>query len=566
MHVKGMQLFGYANHKNTCLEFPERGVVVITGGNGSGKSAIAEALGVALWGKNMRGTSPWGAQGGYVSVTTDKGTVMRERKGERTHLVFEPEGGKAEQYENTTKAQAALTQLVGAYDLWRRASVFTADGLAAFSGADDAERKRFLEAILGLERFDPAAKQVSEDLREARFDVDQLQGQIAGTEQHMQVLQRAIDTHTRTLADLVDVAEPAVNVTPEQVEKLRAKLANLTELREAAQADYNEMVAKHGHLTRADATQNGRVATLRGQTDALLGQAECPTCTQVILPATREFLLERAERNEAQNAEATAKRKKDLASLADQVQELAGELNALVVKVATAAGEYRQAELLLATAGRQQSRTETTRANIQAALERAQKEHQQALDSVALARAQYKAAQLRVVELQQVQKVLGLRGVRAVLLHETLQALELLAQSYLTRLSPHMRIQVRPFEEKADGTMRETIGLLVSEHGEPFKPYAALSSGNRRRADVALLLALSEVAHAARGERPGTLFLDEVFDTLDAPGLAAVAEVLLESARSRCVVVISHEVNLVMGLKGCTHWRVDAGEVTTTRD
>jgi DNA repair exonuclease SbcCD ATPase subunit len=51
MRVDGLELDGYTNHKGTAVRFPSRGVMVVTGTNGSGKSSLLEAVG---WAGSLR--------------------------------------------------------------------------------------------------------------------------------------------------------------------------------------------------------------------------------------------------------------------------------------------------------------------------------------------------------------------------------------------------------------------------------------------------------------------------------------------------------------------------------
>jgi energy-coupling factor transporter ATP-binding protein EcfA2 len=78
--------------------------------------------------------------------------------------------------------------------------------------------------------------------------------------------------------------------------------------------------------------------------------------------------------------------------------------------------------------------------------------------------------------------------------------------------------------------------------------YRALSSGQRRRVDVAVLLGLARIAGGAAG---GLLVIDECFDGLDAEGAERVALLLGEEGQVRPVLVMSHDATLVRALPYC---------------
>ena len=58
MNVHEIRLTGFMSHDDTAVALPDRGLVVLTGDNGAGKSSLIEAVAVALWGKTLRGTDP----------------------------------------------------------------------------------------------------------------------------------------------------------------------------------------------------------------------------------------------------------------------------------------------------------------------------------------------------------------------------------------------------------------------------------------------------------------------------------------------------------------------------
>jgi DNA repair exonuclease SbcCD ATPase subunit len=100
-----------------------------------------------------------------------------------------------------------------------------------------------------------------------------------------------------------------------------------------------------------------------------------------------------------------------------------------------------------------------------------------------------------------------------------------------------MRISLEVTKVRATA---EAISLQCDRGDGKLRPYEAMSGGQRRRVDIALLLSLSQLAPSA-----GTLYFDEAFDTLDQQGIEAVCELLADFGQERCVVVISHNEELV---------------------
>jgi DNA repair exonuclease SbcCD ATPase subunit len=172
---------------------------------------------------------------------------------------------------------------------------------------------------------------------------------------------------------------------------------------------------------------------------------------------------------------------------------------------------------------------------------------------------------LALIELEYTERVLGLRGVRAPLLAGSLSGIEAVANAWLARLGrAGLRVVLHPYSEKKSGGVVDAISLDVAGAGGGYG-YKASSGGERRRIDVALMLALAEVAAAAHGHLQGTMFFDEVFDQLDVGGLDSLAEALQELAQDRCVVVITHSEILVDRVPWARHFHVSNGVVTDAR-
>jgi DNA repair exonuclease SbcCD ATPase subunit len=115
---------------------------------------------------------------------------------------------------------------------------------------------------------------------------------------------------------------------------------------------------------------------------------------------------------------------------------------------------------------------------------------------------------------------------------------------------------------KAKGGVKDQISIDITGAGGGFG-YRALSKGQKRRVDVALLIALAKISHAAHGLTNGTLFFDEVFDPLDDVGIKAVANALLELSKDRCVVVITHSDVLKSIIEPTIHFNVSEGRIDT---
>lgn len=549
MKVQRVEIEGFMRHERTVVALPDTGVILVTGGNGSGKSAIVEAVYWAAWGKTLRGTDPATAPAVRVRLVTDEVAVERARKGQgAAKVAFVRAGnGEEERGSTATKATAALSTIIGDPGVWAHSSVFSSEDAGRFSRATDAERKKLLEAVLGLDRFDGALKACRADLRAAQTKHTEAANAVAVW------VTRAEGAATRekdATAALAELGEDA-SVDPAVTEKL-AELRGLLQGVEADLAD-----AKAALRTAENGAGVRKVEAALAEANARkkrLDAGTCPTCAQAIPATLAAHLAHEVATLRAEATKLTAQAEAAKEGAAADVEEMQEQRNDLVTAV-----NRLQERVNAAT------RSAGLRTRLEDQLRRAQADRFTAEATADKAKQDAQALAREVATLGAVERVLGLRGVRAQVVARALGALEAAANAWLSRIvggAVHLRLTASATSAAGDPT--EKIGLEIDGIAGG-KGYAAASTGQRRRIDVALLLALSEVASAGAGRSPGTLFADEVFDNLDPEGVARVAEALTAMAKERAVVVITHSDALRSALPDARLLRVRDGGATWER-
>ncbi len=535
MRVDTVLLKNVGVHDSRTLLLPETGAVVVTGPNGSGKSSFVEGVALGLWGESLRGEPLWReGVAGEVEVALVVGGMPLYVKRKRTKagaksLSFSVNGAEPVKYETPSKAQEALEALVGTFDSWRRTSVLSSSDSAHFSLATDGERKRLLERLLGFDKLDDAADAARADLRklEQRLSIAEVDSRNA--QSHVFAATGKLRQATDALAAL-----ESVNDAPPDVEArltaLRKKLALADE--EAHDAN-DELATCRDALAQTKAEADVAVRRAR-----LAANSECPTCEQPIPAALKQrLLLEEAAAKEAvQQAAATLTQRS--AAVTKTVQELDAEIRAIREEGAKLKSQKENAEKYAGLNATLEKQVETAKTELTAVSVKAEE-----------TASRYAALSAEVVVQKAVTEVFGLKGVRAHLLDKALRQVERVANRNLVTLSNGMKVKLSSTTEKKTGGTSDAISLRVSVRGEDFRPYASLSGGERRRVDVALLLALADVSGAAAGKLNTTLWMDEVFDALDGDGAAAVGSLVERLGSSRTVVVITHSDNLVRSIR-----------------
>jgi DNA repair exonuclease SbcCD ATPase subunit len=557
MNVRSITLHNLFCHCYTSLVLPASGIVLVRGPNGSGKSALVEAVSVALWGKTLRGAEPWLASATECSATVEAMTGLvaeRTRTSKKTELTWSLPNREPVRYENVTKAQIALDAVIGSWDVWRRSSVFSSQDAANFSRATDGERKRLLESVLCLSAFDDASSRCRTWLRDVEGSLVPKRATTAMWMHRVEWNQDALREAERRLEDA-----PAESTFVKDDSETNERIQKLRHMRDLA---YEEELVTRKQLTAAQnsgAENNAIARQLRGMLAQLRNASTCPTCGQVVSDALRGKLQAQADSETRTAVELQQQIADDLQNLEGLVEELRAEIvqldktiQALQVEQYQAKKSFEQAETLRKL--RQSASTDVENAkeaiaSAEAALDRVTQDQQRIELELATARA--------------CDTVLGLRGVRAHILGEALDGIEAVANHWVDRLfSSQVRVRLSPYSEKKTGGVSDAISLSVEGLGQGG--YASCSGGERRRLDVALLLALAEIASASSGQVPGTLFLDEVFDTLDSDSVERVSEALQSIADERCVVVISHSEILDASLQADMRVFVESGKICIT--
>lgn len=542
MLVRRIELAGFTRYDTAVVELPATGITLVTGGNGEGKSSLLNAVSWATWGRTLRGNDPWRPDATCaVQVDGPAVTVRREHTGKRTGLTWHRPGEGAATYETTTKAQAALDAVVGSFDLWRRTRVFTSADAWAFAAATDAQRKGLLETLLGLDMFDTALTACRDDLRReltAQQRAEQrraeLRGKLNAAREHAAALERS---------QPVDADDDGDTYT--RLQRVDAALEGLVE-------DIAELAGAVAAATNAVT----RARTLKAHAQHVVAGVADPVCRTCGQPVSDEHAARARADAAAEGAAAEADEARALTDLSRlKAEGAAAEADQRKLRAERDTLMKRQA----ARAQREQNRAAfaSLLTNARAAV----------TDLEGLTDAAERAAAVvteRVDDLRAVEQVLGLRGVRAQVLEGALHAVQTAANVWMARFAGE-GVELRLHSSKAlkGGGVSDTIDIELLGYGG-HEGFAGASEGERRRVNVALMLALAEVLRARAGDDAGTLWFDEVFDVLDPAGVEAVCAALREVAADRPVVVITFNDDMIARLAADVRLHVHGGRITRT--
>lgn len=570
MRVHKISLKNAMKHDSTELLLDDTGVTVLLGTNGSGKSTLIEGVSVSCWGESLRGTPIFRRDtAGAVSTETDLGTFEHavSAKGARKLSFTLPGEAEPTKGDTPTKTIKMIQNIVGDHDIWRRTHVLSSADAASFSTATDAQRKALVESMLGLDKFDSALKACRAQLGTAK-----VQSQLKA--QALEANRRHLEAERRSLAESVEptLVVPTApilgsDISPERRVIVESLVADLTaKSREASASltarsfDVKPTVPKEVSSAVFSAQADLRVAE---QTKARLASGVCSVCSrpwagEAVANADAELTAARQRLAAAQEALSAAEiqvstwealRRTSIEAEADALRDIEAQL--------------RRSDLELQGMVRDRAVWEQFSRHAADAEARHQALHAawSAKNATALGRIhtlQVASADLadecfllsrEVDELAACEKVLGVKGVRVRILDGALAAIEILANDILVqRRDGALKVHLKSETALAKGGSTDAISIEVEGAGGGYG-YKATSGGERRWLDIGLLLASAQVSAEAHGQKPGTLFIDEVFDALDLDACETVASILDDLGRERNLVVITHREELAEMLR-----------------
>lgn len=538
-----IELVRFMSHDHTTVELPSRGLVQVVGPNGAGKSALVEGISTALWGRGTRSSkwAPWRPEKAGVAAITDgplsvRRTCSASGKKQLTWSLAD----SPKDFDTTTKGQEALDNVIGSFEAWRRTNVFSSADAAHFTLATDAERKELLEELLGLGWFDSALQACRKDLHAARSGLGQ-------AERDRDVYAARADEAAKAVHQAQSLLmEASING---DVSLLRVELAKVEAFLKDAVVDRNRMSRTRTELAGVGGEALARTRDLRERIDRLSGDA-CYACGQEIPQALRDKL--EAEVSEQIRIAAGLRQEKhlELGQIESQIEEVDEEVESLRAMQRRLHGD-------IDSITKQRGLRDRLLSEAKAAGAKVMQLGYKVADTAKL----IEQCRVDVAELEACERVLGVRGARSLLVGRTLASVESLTNAWMSRLGSDILVNLKPYTEKKSGGTVDSISLqLVGAGGDGG--YLGASAGERRRVDVAVLLALAELADgAAQGRRwRSPVVFDEVFDGLDEDGREAVVELMTTIAQERLVILITHNEGLAAD-RADLRLRVDNGVV-----
>lgn len=478
---------------------------------------------------------------------------------------------KHQQYEAATAQLAELEKLLPEFTAAR-------DNLTTWQAEAERTERDYREAKTRLEGRIASLKGKVELLKDSgcpapdnatcKFLADALAARDAlpGEEAALASLEEEYGKLRQTNADALSAAQQAFDDkkhVPEEIDALRASLRLL----EAAERDYNNLEAQRSELALLEErAAEFEKSVADAEATAAKGRAELAEVEQQLEQAaaySRDYdelqrtLLAESRWLDKEKQLPVAREQK--AAAAQRILELGSELTEIGEEIREARAEL--ADEQSKTVGREelQAQVDAAEAEVKAVQKQAQElslrigRLQAKLGQIRLARKQAAELQEQMNELgskaagyEELKKAFSQDGIPHNIIRSIIPVFEATATNILGQMSQG-RMSVEFVTEKVlkSNSKKEvtTLDIIINDSDTGRLPYMSRSGGERVKAALSVILALSEIKSSKAGVQLGFLFIDEP-PFLDAPGVQAYCDAL-EAIQQRYgdlkVMAITHD-------------------------
>jgi len=565
--------------------------------NGAGKTMAFDIMNWILFDQTTKDISKDemlrdGADGGYGKLLTKldgkRLKIIRGRKHKKykNHLWVWLDG-QDERKSTDAKTREHLCKLIG-YNFisFTNSTFFPQEGMNFFAALTDSERKHLLEQILGLEKIREARKRAADDkkninkeLTGVRSELSRLLSTLKEVEETKERMRRMHKNWVKEFKESKTRREDELRDAKKKRKKIKAKIKEFKETDvsklnvKKANIVQDHLKIKNGlrKLTQKVADSSAYVRHISTQyaeigaefTELTKKKPVCPKCKRAFKSKKELKKLKEKTRKQLRTYEKELdSAEREEAALKTKHDEHEKSLEALDEKLEKINKRIRKAEKKNNRLEIYKERLVTVRETIK----RLTKELDEMVNEeppfkkiLSNQKNKEKKAKKELGKFQKQERRLkrnlkyaefwehgfGDSGLKNVLLDNALKFLEEEITNILSQVTHGIfSVSISPVQKlktKKDGALPKRMKINFEiQRGTKRRTYKQLSGGQRKRINIAALLALRKLSFLGSGHPTNILILDEILTSLDKKGVALVYDILTESD-IESIFLISHK-------------------------
>ncbi|MGC8514640.1 MAG: AAA family ATPase [Thermoplasmata archaeon] len=256
MLIKSLELKHFLSHRETDLYF-DRGINMIVGQNGAGKTSILDAIKFAMFGKDRARLSNPVSHGSSscsvkLSFQVDEDTyeVMRsygERQRDRVASILRNGVVIADSQESVS---SAVEKIIGMEQDVFEKSVFVAQGeIDDLVNEQPKKRKEFFSRMIGIEKLGNTASMLGEISRSVSESISESQGKLERLSMYRESMAKSLQEKEKLSTEIGKAADSILEVVKDE-EKLKDLLSREKGKLAELQAKSSLLSSKRSELKR----------------------------------------------------------------------------------------------------------------------------------------------------------------------------------------------------------------------------------------------------------------------------------------------------------------------------
>ena len=618
MKLETIKIRNFRSIRSLDFKIGARGLTLISGKNGQGKSSICSAILYALFNKTQKGQTADAIINDVAKKDTSvilsyenagvKYRVERYRKHKTNHnkTLFYVNG-----VEKTSSSNKLTDELIEAsvgmsFDTMLNSFVLGDSLVTSFSKSTDKQRKEIIEDITNISIYKKASSIAGDKYKEAKEILDSTERTKSNLEIKVESLKKQLEleksqekqrkenvNYAKTsyesslkeyeeLNKIFEKSKQETSDVPDKIASLKTTLNSLKEEQSNLESPKetnsiqrkinSELQKKNTAVERAKRSQSD-LEKFGAQYKEIQNakQATCLYCGSPLNEEHKKSELKRLANEGRKCLDGINKEKlvyKEASSayseleselnkineynsqlqpktieLNNKINQTMSEINALDKSLDATKLAYSKVESSIKAVNRYKDNLERLQAEESIDTSETLNSLETAENSLKEYSGKFDKATRDVKVLDGVKSVFSNTGIKSFVLEQVYPALNESLEKYMSILTDgSISASISATSESKTGNVSDKITIDVIRNSKETD-YDSLSSGEQRRFDVALSLSLQDYVSANSGIN--VLFLDEIFDSLDAVGVDKVMGLLKEKAKEySSVFVISHSTEL----------------------